>query len=52
MADGEGRVGGAVPPGVRAGVGRCWGFSPKQVGPGDGAGEGEGVRECGTVLGD
>lgn len=50
-AEGEGRVGGAVPPGVGAGVGLCWEFRPKEVGAGEGDGEGEGEGEGGTVFG-
>lgn len=49
--EGEGRVGGTVPPAVGAGVGLCWGFTPKEVGPGEGEGEGAGEGEGGTVLG-
>lgn len=51
IAEGEGRVDGAEPPGVGAGVGLCWGFRPKEVGPGEGDGEGEGEGEGGTVFG-
>lgn len=52
-AEGEGRVGGAAPPGAGAGAGAglCWGFRPREVGPGEGDGEGEGEGEGGTVLG-
>ena len=44
-AEGEGRVDGAVPPVVGAGVGLSWGFRPRDVGPGEGEGDGEGEGE-------
>lgn len=50
--EGEGREHGPALPGVAAGVGLCWGFSPKEAGPGEGDGEGEGEGEGGIVFGD
>lgn len=52
MVEGEGREHGPALPGVAAGAGLCWGFSPKEAGLGEGDGEGEGEGEGGTVFGD
>lgn len=50
--EGEGREHGPALAGVAAGAGLCWGFNPKEAGPGEGEGEGEGEGGGRTVFGD